>query len=72
MILLDFQLARCCSPVLDLMFFIYSCTDKRLRDQHYEDILKNYYDELIKSMILLGISNAEQIYSWEKFRNEVL
>ncbi|XP_014214807.1 uncharacterized protein LOC106643981 [Copidosoma floridanum] len=71
LLLLDFQLARCCSPVLDIVFFIYSCTDKTMRDQHYEDLLKNYYDELIMSMKLLDIPDAESVYPWDLFRKEV-
>ncbi|OXU16940.1 hypothetical protein TSAR_016076 [Trichomalopsis sarcophagae] len=69
-LLLDFQLARCVSPVLDLSFFIYSCTDQTLREKHFDDLLKIYYNELSKTIKVLG-SNPEKVYSWEQFSKEV-
>lgn len=38
--LIDFQLARHSSPVLDISFFIYSGTSQELREQHYESLLQ--------------------------------
>lgn len=42
------------SPVLDLLYFIYSCTDKKLRDQHYENLFKFYHDEMREFLSQLG------------------
>ncbi|XP_046484171.2 uncharacterized protein [Neodiprion pinetum] len=67
---LDFQLSRAASPVLDTSFFIYTCTEKSLRDDHYEHLLKTYHDEISRSISLLG-SNPEKIYPWDLFRKEV-
>ncbi|XP_058790196.1 uncharacterized protein LOC131663681 [Phymastichus coffea] len=69
-LMLDFQLARCCSPVLDLAFFMYSCTDQALRNEHYDDLLKIYHNELSNSIKALG-SEPENIYPWELFLQEV-
>lgn len=69
-LILDFQLARCGSPVLDIMFFIYACTDKKLRDNHYKQILRDYYDELTESCRALGL-DLNSVYDWEKFMQEV-
>ncbi|KAL2735212.1 uncharacterized protein V1478_002852 [Vespula squamosa] len=68
-LLLDFQLARCVSPILDLTFFIYSCTDKALRER-FNEMLKIYHNKLSSIITLLG-SNAEKLYSWETFMKEV-
>ncbi|KAI4493577.1 hypothetical protein M0804_001753 [Polistes exclamans] len=68
-LLLDFQLARCASPILDLAFFIYSCTNKTLRER-FDDMLKIYYDKLSNVINLLG-SDANKLYSWETFMKEV-
>ena len=70
-LMLDFQLARCASPVLDISFLIYSCTDKNLRDKHFDDLLEIYYKELSKSIQSLG-SNPTKIYSWTTFKKEVI
>ncbi|KAF7401580.1 hypothetical protein HZH68_007400 [Vespula germanica] len=68
-LLLDFQLARCVSPILDLAFFIYSCTDKALRER-FNEMLKIYHNKLTSVINSLG-SNAEKLYSWETFMKEV-
>lgn len=68
-LLLDFQLARCVSPIPDLSFFIYSCTDKALRER-FNEMLKIYYNKLSSTITSLG-SDAEKLYSWETFMKEV-
>ncbi|EFN66536.1 hypothetical protein EAG_11030 [Camponotus floridanus] len=69
-LMLDFQLARCASPILDLSFLIYSCTLKSFRDQYFDDMLKNYYSELNNAIKLLG-SDPDKIYPWDLFMQEV-
>ncbi|XP_014214809.1 uncharacterized protein LOC106643982 isoform X2 [Copidosoma floridanum] len=69
-LLLDFQLARHTSPVLDLSFFIYSCTDKKVRDLHFDELLKIYHDEVSKTVTALG-SDTQKIYPWSVFIREV-
>lgn len=68
-LMLDFQLAHCVSPVLDLSFFIYSCTSKALRER-FNDMLKIYHNKLSNIITLLG-SDAKKLYSWETFMKEV-
>lgn len=48
--LLDWQLSQCASPVNDLSFFLFSSTSKTLRDAHYEDFLKVYHESLVTHM----------------------
>lgn len=69
-LMLDFQLARSASPVLDLSFFIYACTDQRMRDKYYEKILDDYYNELVKSVKLLG-GEPDVVYPRDVFQKEV-
>ncbi|XP_003706592.3 uncharacterized protein LOC100875535 [Megachile rotundata] len=69
-LMLDFQLARSGSPVLDLSTFIYACTDKSVWDTQFDKILKFYYDELCDGIKFLG-SNPENIYPWSTFMKEV-
>lgn len=44
--LLDFQLSRIASPALDLSYFIFTCTDKKLREKHFDDMLKLYHNAM--------------------------
>lgn len=41
--IIDFQLVRLGSCVLDFSFFLYSCTTDQLRKDHYEEMLQWYY-----------------------------
>lgn len=68
--IIDFQLTRCASPVLDLAFMIYACTTQDMREEHYDDLLKYYYEVLSSQISALG-SDPDEVYSWEVFMSEV-
>lgn len=70
-LMLDFQLARCSSPVLDLSLLVYCCTSKPFRDQYFDDILKIYHTELSSAIKSLG-SDPNKVYSWDLFKKEVV
>lgn len=44
--LIDWQILRYCSPVTDLVYYIFLCTTKEMRDLHYDTFLKNYHESL--------------------------
>lgn len=69
-LILDFQLARCVSPVLDVSTFIYACTDKAIWNERFDTLLKFYHNELCDIITLLG-SNPEKLYPWDTFMKEV-
>lgn len=62
--MIDFQLARYASPVLDIMFFIYSCTEEELRVQYYDDLLKTYHENLCQIVKDFG-SNPEYLFPFK-------
>lgn len=43
---LDYQLTRYSSPVCDIVYYLFCCTSKELRDEHYETFLKIYHESL--------------------------
>lgn len=43
---LDWQVCRHASPIIDIVYFMFCCTTKHLRDLHYENLLKIYYESL--------------------------
>ncbi|XP_056648170.1 uncharacterized protein LOC130452767 isoform X2 [Diorhabda sublineata] len=61
---LDWQLSRCTSPAIDISYFIFSCTDKKLRAHHYEDLLNAYHSSLLSFLKQLGCDL--DIFSKEK------
>lgn len=69
-LLLDFQVARVASPVLDLSFLIYCCGDERLVDGHFDEMLKTYHSALSTAIKALG-SDPEKLYPWFLFQEEV-
>lgn len=68
--IIDFQLTRCASPVLDIIFVIYACTDQDLRIKHYDELIEYYYNILSNQIRELG-SDPDKIYSWDTFVGEI-
>lgn len=44
--LIDFQISRYCSPVLDLVYFLFVCTSGEMRAIHYDELLTIYHRSL--------------------------
>jgi len=68
--LVDWQLTRYSSPVLDLHYNLFSSTDKQFRDEHYDSLMELYYSTLSKTVEKLG-SNPEKLFSYDDFQNEL-
>ncbi|XP_071052444.1 uncharacterized protein [Onthophagus taurus] len=62
--IIDQQMIRYCPPALDVMGFIYLTTDKELRNNHLNTLLKKYYcylrNELQKYQIYLDVLIPEE------------
>lgn len=59
--LLDWQICRYASPVLDLMYYIFTSSTKAFRDQHYEALLNTYHQTLSSFLQRLG-SDPEKLF----------
>lgn len=44
--LLDWQVSRHSSPIIDIVYFLFICTTKELRDAHYDEFLWIYHNTL--------------------------
>ena len=44
--LLDWQISRLSSPIIDVVYYVFACTTKELRDAHYDEFLKIYHESL--------------------------
>lgn len=44
--LLDWQMSRYSSPIIDILYFMFLCTTKELRDAHYNESLNIYHEHL--------------------------
>ncbi|KAG5671600.1 hypothetical protein PVAND_001793 [Polypedilum vanderplanki] len=68
--LLDFQILRYATPVCDLMYYIFGCTRKSLRDKYYQEFIDVYYEELSSFIIRLG-SDPKKVYPREIFDEQL-
>lgn len=68
--LVDWQLARYCSPVLDLYYFFATSTDRALRKAEYANLLTHYHNTLADAIRRLG-SDPEKLFSRAAFDKEL-
>lgn len=68
--MIDFQLARFASPALDISFFIYSCTEQELRENHYDDLLKAYHKSAAELIRSFGL-DPEEIFPYSGLMEEM-
>ena len=61
-ILIDYQLSKNFSPVYDLYFLFFQCTDHELRIRRFYDWLDYYHSEFDKSLSNYGLK-ANYVYS---------
>nr|CAD7409898.1 unnamed protein product [Timema cristinae] len=67
--IVDFQVAAYCSPIQDLIFFIYTSTEMGLVVDHYDELIRVYYDSLIEFLQLLDCDIGP--FSFETFLEEI-
>lgn len=68
--LLDWQVIRYGSPAIDLVTNIFTSTDKSLRDEEYENLLRLYHETLSKTVKLLG-SDPNELFTFENLQSEM-
>lgn len=59
-VFIDWQISRYCSPVVDLVYFIFICTDKQMRDKHFDELINIYHRSLKELLDHLGGDTATQ------------
>lgn len=68
--IVDWQHSRYTSPALDLLYHIFAMTDKKLRDEHFETLLKTYHGALSQIMRRLG-SDPDKLFSYDDLQSEL-
>ncbi|KAG5676169.1 hypothetical protein PVAND_006018 [Polypedilum vanderplanki] len=59
-VLIDWQISRYCSPVIDLVYFFFICTDSALRLKHFDELLGVYHSSLKELLDHLGGDTVTQ------------
>jgi len=70
MIIIDWQIARCGHPSIDILFYIFSGTSASFRKQHLANLLHLYWSTLNHNLGLLGVDLTAEGYDEERFIRE--
>lgn len=68
--ILDWQVIRYISPSVDLLYNIFTSTDKALRAKHYDNLLEIYHKSLSRTVKLLG-SNPDELFTLNDLKDEL-
>lgn len=68
--ILDWQTLKCASPALDVVFHLFTATDKELRAKEYDNLIRLYYDSLANMVRLLG-SNPDELFTFDNLLSEL-
>lgn len=58
------------SSAIDLCDIIFSCTDKAVRNEEYDNLIGSYHDSWAKSVKFLG-SDPEKLFTLENLKDEL-
>ncbi|XP_046801334.1 uncharacterized protein LOC124418625 [Lucilia cuprina] len=67
--LIDWQIMRYSSPIIDIMYFLMSCTTRDFRKQHFQKALEIYHCAVMEHIKKLG-SNPEKLFARSAFNRE--
>ncbi|KAG4079925.1 hypothetical protein HA402_006237 [Bradysia odoriphaga] len=68
--MIDFQLARVASPATDISFFMYTCTQQDVRENHFDELIQIYHRSVVNVLSALG-SNAEKVFPFSALQQEL-
>lgn len=64
----NFDACRCCSPVVDLTYLLYSCVSREVREAHLDKLLRVYHHSLADFLDQLGSNPG--IYSYQNLEDD--
>lgn len=65
-VLIDYQISKETSPVCDIQYMIFNCTDHKTRLKYFNEWLDYYHAELEKRLTNFGLK-IENVYPREQF-----
>ncbi|EDV52476.1 uncharacterized protein LOC6545752 [Drosophila erecta] len=68
--LIDFQMSRFAPPVLDVVHYLFACTEKQLRDEHFPAFMDAYYNTLDLKLATCNLS-LKDIYPRSVFNRQL-
>lgn len=67
--IVDFQTLQGSCPVVDLLYFIFTSTDKDFREEYFQKLIDHYHYELSGAISRFNM-DVDYIYSKKDFENE--
>lgn len=68
--LIDWQLARYTSPALDVLYFLFCCTDDTFRGKHFDEMLQVYHTSISELLERLG-SNPKKLFPYSALQDQL-
>lgn len=68
--LIDWQLSHIQSPASDVLYNIFTTTDRALRDKEYNNLIKLYYESMSTMMKSLG-SDPDKLFTYADLLGEL-
>lgn len=68
--ILDWQIIRYVSPAIDIVYNLFTSTDKAFRDKEYENLLQIYYETFSNTVKLLG-SDPKKLFTFDDLQSEL-
>lgn len=69
MSLIDWQLSRYCSPVVDILYNLLAATNKEFRENYWKELIDLYYSSLSSIVRKLG-SDSDKLFTYANLDNE--
>lgn len=68
--MVDWQMSRFASPVLDLLYILSTSTDKEFRQKYYQNLVKRYHQSISESIKCLG-SDPDKLFPIEFLESQL-
>lgn len=69
-VLLDWQMARYSSPILDLTSFLYLCGEPNLRRELFDDVIRTFHNAFSTTFLALG-GDPEKSFPFEAIKQQI-
>ncbi|XP_055538993.1 uncharacterized protein LOC129726394 [Wyeomyia smithii] len=70
LVLIDWQLSRYVSPALDVLYFLFCCSDQPFREKHFSEMLRIYHTSLTILLERLGC-DATQLFPFTALEEQL-
>lgn len=68
--MIDYQMSRFTSPAVDLLYFMFTSTEKKLRSEHYDNFIRIYYKNFAAHLTRLG-TNPEKVFTFKNLLSQL-